>query len=48
MKKTYIIPNVEVVHIETAKMLAGSLGSGNTPTVGFGSATDGYDYDDAD
>ena len=42
MKKTYIAPTIEVIRIATTQMLAGSLGSNETPYVNF----DSFDEDD--
>ena len=48
MKKTYIIPELEVVKIQTTQMLAGSLGGASTPTVSFGDAITGGSEDEAE
>lgn len=32
MKKTYIIPEMEIVEIKVQQLLAGSLPTGDTPT----------------
>ena len=49
MKKTYIAPNMVVVKLNTKqKMLAGSLGSTDTPYVNFNQVNDGYSEDDAE
>lgn len=49
-KKLYIQPSIEVVHIDTVPMLAGSLGTNDTPTFSFREAAtdnsdEGYDAD---
>jgi len=48
MKKTYITPNMDVIKITTTQMLAGSMGTDNTPQIIFGDALVGNEYDDAD
>lgn len=48
MKKTYITPNMDVIKMTTAQMLAGSMGTNNTPQIIFGDALAGDGDDDAD
>jgi len=49
MKKTYITPNLGIIKVKAEKhLLAGSMGTDNTPHISFDDALDGNEYDDAD
>ena len=51
MKKTYIIPNVSVIKLVTAKMLAASIdinSTGDNIDAGHAAARDGSFWDDDD
>ena len=48
MKKTYINPAMEIVKIETHKMLAESFGVSNVEVNGSAALGRDYDFDDED